>query len=204
MELTIEQALQHGIAAHKEGKLQDASSYIFESVDEEATTDPERGNSLNLAGTYITSKEFLWWGRNFSIEYAKFSGGFLKNEQLIIKDGDISWVSSGSNYAIRRDVEAIVANDGVFLNLHTRNVMQITVDPTAYDLKLIVSQKFIAELRSGEIPVEVSDLNGDGTLDTKFEPQGSVSYYRILNFNYFEDQIDIVGQGSGGLIVNIL
>ena len=171
---------------------------------QDVTTEPEQGNQLNYAGTYSTSDEFLWWGRMGSIEYASTQENLLQNNPLIINDGHVSWTRGGSNFAIRHDVEALIANDGVFVNIHSRNVLKITADAAAYDLKLIVSDEFISELENGTQSIDVSDFDGDGDLDTTFQdPRYFSQLYRILSFNYLEDEIEIAGQASGGVVVEI-
>ena len=56
MELTIEQALQRGIAAHKEGKLQEAER-LYQAILQSQPTHPDANHNLGLIAVSLNKAD---------------------------------------------------------------------------------------------------------------------------------------------------
>ena len=56
MELTIEQALQQGIAAHKSGKLQDAER-VYQAILQSQPKHPDANHNLGLLAVCVNKTE---------------------------------------------------------------------------------------------------------------------------------------------------
>ena len=56
MELTIEQALQQGVAAHKEGKLQDAER-LYRAILQSQPADPDANHNLGVIAVSINKAD---------------------------------------------------------------------------------------------------------------------------------------------------
>jgi len=118
-------------------------------------------------------------------------------------NGEIDWIVGNytNQYACDHDLNALVGADGVYLNINTQVTTDFQLDADLFAVYAIVSDEYLAAVLFGQVSVGLSDLNGDGRMDSTFSNTDNGQSITILNFDWVEDGVEIIGTYDGGVTV---
>jgi len=154
--------------------------------------------------TYLSAQDYRHTGRADEANFIILPGYFSDAINVINQNGDISWSALGVNSTCNADMNALLSNDGLYLNLNTQFTTDLTINSSLFRTKAVVSNEYVAGVIAGSISISTSDLDQNGVLDTVFSNSSNNQTFSLLNFDWYETGIDMVGVHPGGVVIEFL